>query len=69
MNGYIARRNKVEGREDPAIRITFPDGTKRYTKHLTINGPCDMIQEPVDRNNPNKPYIYLETTEERIEYE
>jgi hypothetical protein len=68
VNGFLARRNKEEGREDPAIRLTFPDGTKKYCKHLTIDGPSVMIQEIVDRDNPNKPYIYLET-ESEIDFE
>lgn len=68
VNGFLARRNKEEGREDPAIRITYPNGEKNYCKRLTILGPSAMIQTDVDREHPNQPYIWLET-ESDIEYE
>jgi len=61
VNGFLAKRNKDEGRNDPAIRVTDSQGNSTYHRRVRILGPSTMVQTDVDMDKPNKPYIWLET--------
>lgn len=62
VNGFRVRQCK-EGEIVPCIRIT--EGKKIwYAKSVHINGPSDIIQSEFDSENPNKPFIWIETDSE-----
>lgn len=59
VNGFRVRKCK-EGEETPCIRIT--EGRNiRYVKSVLINGPSRIIQAEFDAEEPNKPFIWIET--------
>lgn len=55
------------GNELPCIRIT--EGKKIwYAKSISIDGPSTIAQTSFDSEEPNKPFIWIET-DGPIEYE
>ena len=59
VNGYRVKQCK-EGTIKPCIRIT-EDKDIRYTDYLEINGPSVIIQSEFDPDQPNQPFIWIET--------
>ncbi len=67
INGFLCRRNKEEGRNDPTIRLDEGEKTS-YHRNIKILGPSQIIQADFDPEYPNKPYIWIET-DGPIEYD
>jgi hypothetical protein len=66
VNGYKVRLCK-DGDEVPCIRIT--EGKKIwYVKNVKFLGTTEIKQREFDPENPNLPFIWLET-DGPIEYE
>ena len=66
VNGYKVRLCK-EGNETPCIRIS--DGKKIwYAKKVRFLGPSTITQNTFNPDNPNSPFIWIET-EGEIEWE
>lgn len=66
VNGYRVKQCK-DGDEKPCIRIT-ENTNILYVKKLNILGPSQIIQSTFDPDNPNTPFIWIET-DGPIEYE
>lgn len=64
VNGFRVRQCK-EGNEKPCIRITdstAPEGSQiSYAKSVSISGPSRIVQATFDPENPNTPFIWIET--------
>lgn len=60
MNGYKVRQNKEEGKDVPCIRVSNGK-TRFYAKRVKFLGPTEIIQCTFDPNEPNKPFIWIET--------
>lgn len=66
VNGYRVRTCK-EGEDVPCIRIHH--GKKIwYARKVKFLGPTTIIQDTFDSDNPNNPFIWIET-EGEIEWE
>lgn len=59
VNGYRVRQCK-EGEDKPCIRIT-KDKEIWYANKVKILGPSEIIQTEFDPENPNTPFIWIET--------
>lgn len=59
VNGYRVRQCK-EGIPKKCIRVT-EEGKIWYAKSIKILGPSEIIQSEFDPDNPNKPFIWIET--------
>ena len=59
VNGYKVRQCK-EGADVPCIRIT-EDKNIWYAKQVNILGPSSIVQSTFDPENPNTPFIWIET--------
>lgn len=59
VNGFRVRQCK-EGEEKPCIRLTEGKNIT-YHDHIEIQGPSYIIQSKFDPDNPNQPFIWIET--------
>lgn len=71
MNGYRVAQCKG-GEERPCIRIHWRNpksGDENiYVKKVKFIGPAEIVQGTFDPQQPNKPFIWIET-DGPIEYE
>lgn len=59
VNGFRVRQCK-EGNDLPCIRINDGKNTW-YAKEVNILGPSRIAQAEFDPDNPNTPFIWIET--------
>lgn len=69
VNGFRVKQCK-EGKDTACIRIEDKEDSSgmKYAKFISINGPSKILQNNFDPENPNTPFIYIETDSD-IEWE